>query len=202
MFGPRFFGKSRRNWPDWLPADSLHPKFRTKIRKEEEGEGEEWKKLTNDSLLRKEEDYIDRALIPCVKEWEQRNWKQRGFQVLKTFSLWESQRGFDRAEPWIRGEEDRRNRLSAALHLPTDKGWLPAIDCFAGKDWDGPEAFDEFFKEREEFGIVQPFEEWPKYLQKTDKDKWKGLLRWIGVSWEPKVCQTHKSQGGEKNKRL
>ena len=201
---PLLWEKPER-WPDWLPADSLHPEFRTEIEKwedkdeweslphsslfREEWEGE-WERLTNGFLLRKEEDYIDLVLIPCVKEWNQKEWERRGFNALKLLALWERQRDFNQTEPCIKGEKGRRNTLAAALHLPTDKGWLPAIDCFAGKDWDGPEAFDDFFKDRNKIGIVQPFEKWPRYLQKIDKNKWKGLLRWIGVSWEPKVCQT------------
>ena len=189
---PPLLWEKPEKWPDWLPADSLHPEFRTEIEKWEdkkEWEGD-WESLTNGFLLRKREDYIDRVLIPCVKEWNQKDWEKRGFNALKLLALWEGQRDFNQTEPCIKGEEDRRNTLAAALHLPTDKGWLPAINCFAGKDWDGPEAFDEFFKDQNRIGIVQPFEEWQQYLQKIGKNKWKGLLRWIGVSWEPKVCRT------------
>lgn len=80
--------------------------------------------------------------------------------------------------------------LATILHLPTANGWLPAIDCFAGRAWDGPNAFDTFYKDKEGHGIIQSFEKWPDDLQIIDREKWKGLLRWIGVSWEPKVCRT------------
>ena len=194
---PPLLWEKPKKWPGWLRADSLHPEFRTKIKKEEEQKGEEWEELTDGFLLRGEKDYIDRVLIPFVETWGQKNWQRLGFRVLQIFSLWESRHNFDRTEPWIKGEEGRRDRLATVLRLPTDKGWLPAIDCFAGKDWDGPEAFDEFFKERKRSGIVQSFEKWPKYLQKTDKETWKGLLRWLGVSWEPKVYQTRHLPWGE-----
>ena len=192
---PLLWNKPKK-WPDWLTVDSLHPKFREKIkawekRQKEEGalKDYEWKKLTRGFLSRSPEHYIEWVLIPFVKKWGPQDWEHQGFSVLKFLELWESRHEFDQTEPCIKGEEDR-NTLSTVLRLPTGKGWLPAIDCFAGKDWDGPEAFDEFFKEREEVGIVQAFEKWPDDLREIDKNKWMGLLRWAGVSWEPKVCQT------------
>ena len=184
-----------KDWPKWLAADSLHPEFRKKIeewekqRKENPGLYQPWENLTNNFLLRREKHYLDH-LVPIVKEWTSQEWNHRSFDVLELLVRWESQHQFDQVEPWIQGEEGRRNVLSASLRLPTNKGWLPAADCFAGKDWDGPKAFDEFFKDRNGIGIVQSFKEWPDHCRETNKDKWKGLLRWIGVSWEPKVCRT------------
>ena len=192
-----------KDWPSWLDVDSLHPEFRKTIEEWEKQLGEKpadsfllrekkrsWKKLVDNFLPQKEEHYLDWVLIPVVKKWSPQEWKQRGFDALKLLAHWEYQHNFDQIEPCVKGEEDRQNTLATALHLPTDKGWLPAIDCFAGKSWDGPEAFDEFFKDQNESGIVQSFEEWPDDLRETDQSKWKSLLRWIGVSWEPKVCQT------------
>ena len=185
-----------KDWPKWLTADSLHPESRKKIgewekeRKENDRLNQPWKDLTNDFLLREKTHYLDRVLIPVVEKWTIQEWKRRGFDVLELLARWESQHKFDQTEPCIKGEEGRRNTLATVLHLPTDKGWLPAIDCFAGKNWDGPEAFDEFFKNAKGSGVVQSFQEWPDDLQEVGKDKWEDLLRWIGVSWEPKVCQT------------
>ena len=198
---PPLLWRKPENWPEWLPADSLHPAFRKKIEEweeqEEDGGGyrsaskkDEWRKLAAGFLSRKPEHYIDWLLIPFVENWTPQEWNHRGFDALELLACWESHHQFAQVEPWIQGEEGRRNTLATSLHLPTDKGWLPAIDCFAGKDWGGPEALDEFFKDVKAIGIVQAFEEWPDALRETDKNKWKGLLRWVGVSWEPKVCQT------------
>ena len=193
--------KKPENWPAWLVVDPLHHEFRMEIEKWEEQQS--WKELTDDFLLREKRHYLDVVLIPFVKKWESQDWDQWGFSALKLLALWESQHKFDQTEPCIKGEEDRRNTLATVLRLPTEKGWLPAIDCFAGKDWDGPEAFDEFFEDRNGFGIVQSFEEWPDSLRETSRDRWKGLLRWIGVSWEPKVYQVEDFQiTGEKHQQL
>ena len=192
---PLLFLDKPKDWPKWLVADSLHPEYRKKIeewekqRKEKIRLDQSWENLTDNFLLRRERHYLDRVLIPVVEKWSPQEWKQRGSDALELLARWESQHKFAQIEPWIKGEEGSRNTLSTVLHLPTDKGWLPAINCFAGKKWDGPEAFDEFFKEREEVGIVQAFEEWPDSLREISRDRWKGLLRWVGVSWEPKVYQ-------------
>src|SRR5262245_57694410 len=65
-----------------------------------------------------------------------------------------------------------------------DKGWLPARQCYAGQDWEGPESFDDFFKDIPDRGVLLTPEEWPV---KVDLETWKGPLRYLGVSWEPKI---------------
>ena len=188
-------------WPNWLKAKTLHRDLRVKI---EEWEKEQkaasdlspnpelnkWECLIDGHLSRKNEHYIDWVLIPFIKDWEQQDWEKHSFATLKWLMHWENPHNFNEIAPWIRDKEGRRNTLAASIRLPTDKGWLPAMDCFVGKDWDGPGAFDTFYQDRIDRGMVQSFENWCGELQETDKDKWKGLLRWIGVSWEPKVHLT------------
>ncbi len=65
---------------------------------------------------------------------------------------------------------------------------MPAADCYAGEAWDGPPVFDHFFASIEDRGLVLPFKKWPNYARKkTTKNLWKIFLRWVGVSWEPKI---------------
>ena len=198
---PALLWEKPDEWPDWLAVNSLHSEFQTEIEKWENQHKEtvdqshtsrikKWESFIEHFLSRKKEHYIDWVLLPVIKSWEQRDWEKQGFDVLKWLMRWENKHEFDKTSPCIRGEESRRNRLAATLRLPTDKGWLPAIDCFAAKSWNGPEAFDTFYRGRKGRGIIRSFEKWPNDLPKTDKVKWKSLLRWAGVSWEPKVCQT------------
>lgn len=186
---PPLLWEKPEDWPEWLPADSLHPTFRTKI-EEENKDYLDRVLIPTVKLPRNNKDYLDWVLIPTVKKWTQQHWKRQGFDVLEVLARWEGGHDFSKITPWIEDEVGCRNTLAPALHLPTDKGWQSAINCFAGKDWEGPGAFEEFFKKQETLGIVQAFEEWPKSLQQIAKEKWKGLLRWIGVSWEPKVYRT------------
>ena len=179
------------DWPDWLAVDSLDPEFQKEIEKWKEKEkSESYDQLTKGYLSKEEQHYINWVFIPAIKEWDQQQWKQLGYKVLKWLAVWEKPHDFNDTLPWIKDDEDhpRRRELATILRLPTVKGWLPATDCFAGKAWDGPEAFDEFFA-----GLtILPLEKWgeDEDLREIDKDRWKGLLRWSGVSWEPKVCRT------------
>lgn len=196
---PPLLWKKPDEWPDWLAVDSLHPEFQEEIEKWAKEENSKpydqpWKKLTEDCLSKEKQHYIDWVLIPAIKGWNQQQWEQKGYDVLKWLEIWEGPHGFNDTDPWIKNDEyhsDRRRRnLATSLYLPTDKDWLLAVDCFAGKAWGGPEAFDKFFADRKEYGMILPLEQWEEDLQEIGKDKWKELLRWSGVSWEPKVCQT------------
>lgn len=182
---PPFLWKKPEDWPGWLAVDALHPEFRLEIEnwekeyKEAHGQSQisklkKWENFIECFLSRKKEHYIDWVLLLFIKDWEQQDWEKYGFAALKWLMCWESPHNFNEIAPWIRDKEGRRNTLAAFLHLPTDKGWLPAIDCFVGKDWYGPEAFNTFYKDRIGRGIVQSFEKWPSELQKTDKDTWSG----------------------------
>ena len=196
---PPLLWKKPDEWPDWLAVDTLHPEFQEEIekwKKEEKAEtyDQPWEKLTEDCLSKEKQHYIDSVLIPAIKGWDQQQWEQQGYDILKWLEIWGKPHSFNDTLPWIKDDRDNSNRrrrnLATSLRLPTDKGWLLAVDCFAGKAWDGPEAFDEFFTDREEYGMILPLEKWRKDLQEIGKNRWKGLLRWSGVSWEPKVCQT------------
>ena len=198
---PSLVWEKPQDWPDWLAAASLHPDLRKEIKKWEEqqeqalehhdsSKDKNWESLTEQYLSREKKHYIDWILIPFVKDWEHQKWETLGFEALKWLMCWESTYEFNKLAPWIKGEKGRRNALATILHLPTANGWLPATDCFAGKAWDGPNAFDTFYKDKEGHGIIQSFEKWPDDLQIIDKGKWKGLLRYIGVSWEPKIRRT------------
>ena len=196
---PPLLWKKPDEWPDWLAVDSLHPEFQEEIEKwakeeNSEADNQPWIKLTEDCLSKEKQHYIDWVLIPAIKGWDQQQWEQHGYDVLKWLEVWEKPHSFSDRLPWIKDDNDYRHQdrgnLATSLRLPTNKDWLPAVDCFAGKAWDGPAAFDEFFADREEYGTILPLDKWREDLQKIDKDRWKGLLRWGGVSWEPKVCQT------------
>lgn len=187
---PPLLWKKPNEWPNWLAVDTLHLEFQEEIEKwEKKEESESYNQLTENRLSKRELHYIDWVLIPAIRGWDQQQWKQLGYDVLKWLAVWEKPHGFNDTLPWIKDDEEhsRRRELATSLHLPTNKDcWLPVVDCFAGKAWDGPKAFDEFFAGR----TILPLEEWREGLQEIDKDRWKGLLRWSGVSWEPKIWQT------------
>ena len=183
-------------WPDWLSADSLHPSMRKVLEqwKTKDEIFEIWKELISGRLLKQREEYLHDVLLPFVAKWDDERWESDGWRALRQVLSWSSlNRRFESVAPWVEyidgnQEEKRRAQVAKMLRIPTDKGWLIASDCYAGKDWDGPPTFDRFFVSVRDRGIVRPFQRWLNRVRKgTDKGQWKALLRWAGVSWEPKV---------------
>ncbi len=189
------------DWPDWLPVDSLHPRmskalkrWEARAKKQDKSEILEiWSGLISGRVLSQREEYLHGVLLPFVEKWDDERWEADGWMVLRQVLAWTGNRKFESMAPWIEDrdgnqEESRRARTARELCLPTDKGWLPAAYCYAGKDWDGPPSFDEFFASVKHRGLVLSFQRWPNQVRKwTKKHQWKALLRWAGVSWEPKV---------------
>ena len=189
------------DWPDWLPADSLYPRMRkvlkrwkTRAKKLDKDEILEiWRELISGRLLKQRKEYLHDVLLPFVAKWDDERWEPDGWQVLRQVLSWSVNRKFESVVPWVEDtdgnqEEKRRAQAARMLRIPTDKGWLLASDCYAGKDWDGLPTFDRFFVSVKARGLVRPFQRWPNRIRKgTDKGQWKALLRWVGVSWEPKV---------------
>ncbi|MYC15944.1 MAG: hypothetical protein F4Y39_19640, partial [Gemmatimonadetes bacterium] len=189
------------DWPDWLPADSLHPRMRkvieryeTKAKKGDNGETLEiWRDLISGWILQQRGEYLYDVLLPFVSKWYSGEWKTNGWRALLQVLSWSPSRKFAEVPPLLENpngtqREKQRAKMAKALCLPTDKGWLPAADCYAGEDWGGPPVFDRFFASVRDRGLVLPFHRWPNQIRKgTKKDQWKALLRWVGVSWEPKV---------------
>lgn len=185
------------DWPDWLPADSLHPRMwevleRCETRKKNKSEILRiWKELISERLLKERKEFLYHALLPFITNWDAGHWESDGWRVLRqVLSWWSPSRKFDRVIPWIGETEENQERKSLVenLRLLTDKGWLSAADCYVGEAWDGPPVFDHFFASIPVRGLVLPFHRWPNQIRKgTKKDQWKALLRWIGVSWEPKI---------------
>ena len=174
-----------KNWPDWLEADVLHTDMWRAVTSKRRT-SQWWSKY----VLNKREQYCERALYPHIAAWTKDEWCDRGWTALGQFRQWYPGPSKD-ADPWIPGSgrsQDRRSSAASHLRVPTDKGWLPPTDCYAGHAWGGVNAFDRHFATVHDRGLLLPLDQWPKQVrQKTTEDDWKPLLRWLGVSWEPKV---------------
>ena len=166
-----------KNWPDWLKADALSSEFR-KLLTDKARHKTDNPLTRHDSLkdaavwpLHTPHSYFTGALLPFCEGKNSEWWEKMGWDVLQWAIRW----GGDKT-----GE--------SIIHLPTDKGWLPAFQCYAGKDWDGPASFDKYFQSVRDRGVILPIEKWnlPSGAE-SDKKKWGKFLCRLGVSWETKV---------------
>ena len=155
----------RKDWPAWFPVDSLSPEF-TDMLSAEDCEAME-AAMKNDWPLNNERRYFD-AMVKFCGQPERREsskwWSEKGWSVLR----W--------ARKWL-GEINESERMDASngkiLRLPTNRGWLPAADCYAGPEWGGPECFVNI----ESFGVVRV----------QEKAEWEKLFAWLGLSRTPKL---------------
>lgn len=181
--------------PEWLAIDVLHEEILSLIENYEEenheGRKNSWEEILNGGLLRDEkEELLNSVLIPYLEQKidQQEWWKKYGWEALRLYLAWCKNHSFDDTKP-IFWDNDKQNRLAKAIHFPTDKGWMPAWRCYAGKLWDGPESFDEFFKKIPDRGILRPLKDWEESFRDEDISVIKGKLRYAGISWEPKVLK-------------
>lgn len=173
-----------KNWPDWLEADVLHTDMWRAVTPKQR-RPRWWSKYVLDAR----EKYCDQALYPHIATWTKNEWRASGWTVLDQFRQWYP--GPKDVGPWVPDNGhtiDRRATAAKYLRVPTDKGWLPPTDCYAGHAWGGVKAFDRYFAAIRDRGLLLPLDQWPEQVrQETIEDDWKSLLRWLGVSWEPKV---------------
>ena len=95
--------------------------------------------------------------------------------------------------PW--GSEVRESLMTNA-RFPTNRGWLKAVFCYAGKDWGGPRSFDDYFGDVPDRGLIIPPSEWHEQTGADgDPDGWRKLMQYCGVSWEPKLVASREGHG-------
>jgi hypothetical protein len=181
--------------PEWLTVDILHEEILSLIENYEKESDKErkksWEEILKDSLLRGEkEELIDFLLIPYLEQRidQQEWWKEYGWEALRLHLAWCKNHSFDDTKPMF-WDSDKQNRRARTIHFPTDKGWMSAWRCYAGKSWDGPDSFDEFFKKIPDRGILSPLKDWEESFRDEDSSVIKGKLRYAGISWEPKVLK-------------
>lgn len=179
--------------PEWLTVDILHEEILGLIENYEKETNKErtksWEEVLKGSLLRGEkEELLDSVLIPYLEKKidQQEWWKKYGWEALRLYLTWCKSYSFDATKPMF-WDNDKQNRLAMTIHFPTDKGWMPAWKCYAGKLWDGPDSFDGFFKKIPDRGMLSPLKDWEGSFRDEDISVIKGKLRYAAVSWEPKV---------------
>ena len=159
-------------WPEWLRVDVLSPGFKKAF----EGINDR-RKLPCVPL--EKEDFIEKVLVPHCDGKDQKWWRENGTKILRQASDW---LGNNPVEDLIIGQEDERNKVGRVIRVPTKKGWIPAIECYAGSKWGGYKQFDGMEK------VILPIKdkEWKK-IKRAKKEEYIPLLKWLGVSRIPKL---------------
>lgn len=145
--------------PSWLRFDALDHQFLEYLNEIESkgnnGPPQIWNEILSARLLNdKSKELLHNLLVPTIgakkeKDW----WEQHGGEVLHIYQSWAKGLNFKGSTVAIWNDSDRE-RLGNSLYLPTDKGWHPSWQCYAGLSWGGPESFDTFFREIKERGVL------------------------------------------------
>lgn len=184
--GKALLHKKPDDWPAWLPVDSLSEEFRKRALSDTDDSEHAMAKWP----LRGKSQFRDEAMLPFLeKKADDDFWQENRASVLRWIMAWRPENPEQSILVLEESGDVTRERLARLVRVPTDKGWLPAIQCYAGKSWGGPAAFDKHFNSVDDRGLVSPFDEWPaeaKALENT-MEKWESVLRFLGVSHELKM---------------
>lgn len=173
------------NWPEWCDADALDPAFAARL-----FPGgvisKEWDKLVTGELLSTPVQYIEQCLVPEVAGWSDPEWLDRGWQALAQAEQWVAIPEWSKLQPYAPEAKmgAARDALVKAMRVPSGKAWVRARHCYARTEIKGPAALSHFFRRvagRHLCGY--PAEAKTRF----GADRWRALLRFLGVSWEPKI---------------
>lgn len=176
--------------PSWLRCDALALSFlgywRESFVKGGQASGSARKEFGKALLEWKSENLVHYLLPQSLNGRDEQWWDKNGWDALDQYARWYEPKllNTDKPSPW---GNDKRLSLSRMLRVPTDKGWRPAFECYAGSAWSGPEEFDSFFQEIVDRAVLSSPESWKIALNPDERNEWIGRLRYAGVSWEPKL---------------
>lgn len=185
--------KRPRTWPKWLKVDALALEFRKAIESDKHSEAENGQAQYQHSMekhdawpLNRKSSFFRYALLPFCVDKKPTWWNVHGWDVLQWTFTWKSDIAIP--QPMVIGRDDERNEAGRIIFVPTNKKWLPAVNCYAGKEWDAPAGFNEYFKNKKDRGVLTSLKNWKLEANtKDNKELWGNVLRWLGVSWEPKL---------------
>jgi hypothetical protein len=205
IVGGIFLFSRPRNWPKSVPADALSAEARSQLAALEaalSGDNTSrqkqaiWRERVVKRFVEKGE-YLERALLPAMEAMKPQEWDENGWDVLRWYQEWSPARKFEDfsglaiiSEGELEESDVFRRRLSRAIRLPTDKGWRTAEQCYVGRTWGAPKSFRDYFKDIHDRAVVRPLRSWREPLRgRANLEEWKGLLRFAGVAWEPKLVR-------------
>jgi hypothetical protein len=186
--------------PQWLPIEYLHEDILEVLETLDGGKDPSWEAFLQGHLFdTTNEELLHCCLLPALKgQDDQAWWNQFGKDVLVLYKKWAPQTGHG----GLIWQDKKRLAVGRSLCVPTDKGWLPAFQCYAGAAWDGPSSFDKHFENVPDRGLLMPPEKWPISITANNVNGWTNCLKYAGVSWEMKIVhwEVEKGNGWEISK--
>lgn len=173
-------------WPSWLSADTLHPAAQDLLDGYDAHASARWSGLLNGRLLRTKDEWLRHALAPELEDWSDDGWHEKGYEALGLIDQWVSIPDFADSIPFVDRPEDTSVRpvLARITRIPARSEWVPARNAYAGRDLGGSPELAAFFKSVPDRAIVGTPR---RAIGLFGQRRWKALLRYLGVSWEPKV---------------
>lgn len=199
LMGDRTFLMARPDrWPNWLLADELDPAFQAAVFDPKDPKQDLWVSLTKGYLLAEPKEWIVKALAPALDGWAQEDWTKWGWECLEALDRWADIPDFEKALPFLplKDPDPVRLALIGKVRAPCGKAWEPACDAYASGELN---ANDVFARHARQAGL--PVVGKPAKVP-FSTPRWRALLRYIGVSWEPKVRLWTDQTAGLGNERL
>ncbi|MER8650977.1 hypothetical protein [Mesorhizobium sp. M0586] len=173
-------------WPSWLFVDDLHSDFAKAIFASGD-ELKKWSPLVENRLLGDIKDVIAYCLAPALSYWSAKDWDERGWEALETLAAWMPDLEWAKIEPFIPGKTELNDPARAALiavaRVPFGSNWVASADAYASGEVGGSHEMAEYFRKQEGRNVIGM----PSKATAIGKGRWRALLRYLGVSWEPKV---------------
>lgn len=188
LTGDRPLVRSRPDaWPDWLAADDLDAQFAADLLGQDAGVEKSWGSLVNGRLLQSTDDMIVHCLAPLLKTWSEKTWSKRGWEALSTILAWRPDLEWSKIKPFAQGlspdPEPARTALIEVARIPRESAWVVSADSYASPKIGGNSDLAEFYREKTDRPIVGM----PPTAKTFGNRNWRALLRYLGVSWEPKI---------------
>ncbi|MEA3017997.1 MAG: hypothetical protein QOI38_2719 [Sphingomonadales bacterium] len=176
---------SLEGWPDWAPVDILHSRVRDFVAPGGKLDPE-WKALFEGRVARTADEFVGRALFPLLAAWTDTEWAAQGWQALEVIEKFAAIGGWLEIEPLVPDEEQgsTRKKLASVVRVPVGRTWQLASQCYADRSLKASAELRRFFK-----GLPDRFVAgFPVAAEKRfSPARWRALLRFLGVSWEPKI---------------
>lgn len=172
-------------WPKWCKADALDNEFVAAIFPNR-AIPKEWDRLVGKVLLLEQSQYLERCIAPTVALWSDEEWSQFGWDALAFVEQWGGIGEWAKIKPYAPQAKlgSTREALVKVMRAPTPRGWVRGRICYARTELKGPGSLARFFRNvpgRELCGYPG------EAKQRFGIERWRALLRYLGVSWEPKI---------------